>query len=76
MSEKYYITWEEFHRDVKALAQKIINTGYAVAQGGGKVLYFTKKGVVVLTSAGQVVTAYSSEYFDEAMQAIVSLFYK
>ena len=60
----------------KALAQKIINTGYAVAQGGGKVLYFTKEGVVVLTSAGQVVTAYSSAYFDEAMQAIVSLFYK
>ena len=60
----------------KALAQKIINTGYAVAQGGGKVLYFTKEGVVVLTTAGQVVTAYSSAYFDEAMQAIVSLFYK
>ena len=60
----------------KALAQKIINTGYAVAQGGGKVLYFTKEGVVVLTSAGQVVTAYSSAYFYEAMQAIVSLFYK
>ena len=39
-------------------------------------LYFTKDGVVVLTSAGQVVTAYSSAYFDEAMQAIVSLFYK
>ena len=60
----------------KALAQKIINTGYAVAQGGGKVLFFTKEGVVMLTSAGQVVTAYSSEYFDEAMQAIVNLFYK
>ena len=60
----------------KALAQKIINTGYAIAQSGGKVLYFTKEGVVVLTAAGKVVTAYSSAYFDEAMQAIVSLFYK
>ena len=60
----------------KALAQKIINTGYAVSQGGGKVLYFTKEGVVVLNAAGQVVTAYSSAYFDEAMQAIISLFYK
>lgn len=60
----------------KALAQKIINTGYAISQSGGKVLYFTKEGVVVLTAAGQVVTAYSSAYFDEAMQAIVSLFYK
>ena len=60
----------------KALAQRIINSGYAVAQSGGKVLYFTKEGVVVLTSGGQVVTAYSSAYFDEAMQAIVKLFYK
>ena len=60
----------------KALAQKIVNTGYAVAQHGGKVLYFTKEGVVVLTSTGQIVTAYSSAYFDEAIQAIVSLFYK
>ena len=60
----------------KALAQKIINTGYAVAQSGGKILYFTKEGVVVLTETGKVVTAYSSAYFDETMKAIVSLFYK
>ena len=60
----------------KALAQKIVNTGYAIAQSGGKVLYFTKEGVVVLTASGQVVTAYSSAYFDETMQAIVNLFYK
>ena len=60
----------------EALAQKIVNTGFAVAQHGGKVLYFTKEGVVVLTSTGQIVTAYTSAYFDEAMQAIVSLFYK
>lgn len=60
----------------KALAQKNVNTGYAIAQNGGKVLYFTKEGVVVLNEAGKVVTAYSSKYFDEAMKAIIELFYK
>ena len=60
----------------EALAQKIINTGHAVSQSGGKVLYFTNEGVVVLNAAMEVVTAYSSKYFDEAAQAIVSLFYK
>ena len=60
----------------EALAQKIINTGYAVSQSGGKVLYFTNEGVVVLNAAMEVVTAYSSKYFDETVQAIVSLFYK
>ena len=37
----------------EALAQKIINTGYAVSQSGGKVLYFTNEGVVVLNAAIQ-----------------------
>ena len=60
----------------KALAQKIVTKGYAVAQNSGKVLYFTKEGVVVLNAAGQIVTAYTSQYFDEAMQAIVKLFFK
>ena len=60
----------------KALAQKIVTKGYAVAQNSGKVLYFTKEGVVVLNAAGQIVTAYTSKYFDEAMQAIVKLFFK
>ena len=60
----------------KALAQKIVTKGYAVAQNSGKVLYFTKEGVVVLNAAGQIVTAYTIQYFDEAMQAIVKLFFK
>ena len=47
-----------------------------IAQNSGKVLYFTKEGVVVLNAAGQIVTAYTSQYFDEAMQAIVKLFFK
>ena len=60
----------------QSLAQKIVTKGYAVAQSGGKVLYFTKEGVVVLNAAGQIVTAYTSAYFDEAMQAIINLFFK
>lgn len=60
----------------KALAQKIVTKGYAVAQNSGKVLYFTKEGIVVLNAARQIVTAYTSQYFDEAMQAIVKLFFK
>lgn len=38
MSSKYYITWDEFHNDVKALAQKLKNGQYnriiAVSRGG------------------------------------------
>ncbi len=38
MSEKYYISWEEFHQDAKHLAQKLKNGGYnkiiAVSRGG------------------------------------------
>ena len=51
----------------EALAQKIINTGYAVSQSGGKALCSTNE----LNVAMEVVTAYSSKYFDETVQAIV-----
>lgn len=51
----------------EALAQKIINTGYAVSQSGGKALCSTNE----LNAAMEVVTAYSSKYFDETVQAIV-----
>ncbi len=60
----------------KKLAQEIVKKGYAVAQNNGKVLYFTKKGVVVLNKAGEIVTAYSAKYFDTAMQGIIKLFFK
>jgi len=59
----------------KALAQEIVNKGYAVSQAGGKVLYFTKAGVVVLSQEGKVITAYSSRYFDDAMKGIIELFF-
>lgn len=59
----------------KAMAQKIVNTGYAVAQANGKILYFSKIGVVVLTSSGNIVTTYSAKYFDVVMQAIIKVFF-
>ena len=59
----------------KKLAQQIVKNGYAISQSGGKVLYFTKAGVVVLNQSGQVVTAYSAKYFDIAMQGIIKLFF-
>ena len=59
----------------EALAQQIVTNGFAISQVGGKVLYFTKSGVVVLNAAGSIVTTYSAQYFDEAMQAIIKLFF-
>ena len=41
-----------------------------------KALMFFLIAVLITTLAGQVVTAYSSAYFDEGIEAIVSLFYK
>lgn len=35
----------------------------------------TKVGVVVLTKAGEVVTAYSAKYFDDTMKTIIKMFY-
>ena len=60
----------------KSLAQGIIKGGYAITQSGGKTLFFTKAGVVVLNKAGEVVTAYSSKFFDAAMQQIIKQFYR
>lgn len=60
----------------KALAQKIVNTGYAVAQSSGRTLFFTQAGAVVLNKAGEIVTTYTSKYFDAAMQEIIKQFYK
>ncbi len=60
----------------EAMAQKIVKTGYAIAQSGGKVLYFNKTGVVVLSASGKIVTTYSAKYFNVVMQAIIKVFYK
>lgn len=47
----------------KALAQEIVNTGYAVAQSSGRTLFFTQAGAVVLNKAGEIVAAYTSKIF-------------
>ena len=59
----------------QSMARNIVRTGYAIAQSGGKTLFFTRAGVVVLNKAGEVVTAYSSKFFDAAMKEIIRQFY-
>ena len=46
-------------------------TGKALQQAGDKILYITKQGAVVIDKAGKVITAYTSQYFDPAMQEVV-----
>ena len=58
------------------MAQTIVNNGIAISQSGGKVLYLTKAGVVVLNHLGYIVTTYGSKYFDETMKAIFELLFK
>lgn len=55
----------------QSLAQSIVKGGHAIAQSGGKTLFFTQAGAVVLNKAGEGVTAYSSKFFDSAMQEII-----
>ena len=63
-------------RDItKEVAQVIINKGIAIAQSGGKVLYLTKTGVVVLNDVGEIVIAYGSDQFDDTMRAIIELLF-
>ncbi|MBE6806166.1 MAG: hypothetical protein E7526_06635, partial [Ruminococcaceae bacterium] len=59
----------------QSMAKSIVRTGHAIAQSGGKTLFFTQAGVVVLNKAGEIVTAYSSRFFDAAMKEIVRQFY-
>lgn len=49
-----------------------VKTGKALQQAGDKILYITRQGVVVVNKAGQVITAYTSEFFDENMKEIVN----
>ena len=59
----------------QSMARNIVKSGYAIAQSGGKTLFFTQAGVVVLNKAGEVVTAYSAKFFDAAMKEIIRQFY-
>jgi len=59
----------------QVFAQNIIQNGYAIAQSSGKTLFFTEAGVVVLNKFGEIVTAYTSQYFDSSMKQIISQFF-
>ena len=48
-----------------------VRTGYALQQTNGRILYITKQGAAVINSAGELVTTYSSKYFDANMRHIV-----
>jgi hypothetical protein len=48
-----------------------VQTGTALQQTDGKILYITQLGAVVLDSVGRVVTAYSKLDFDATMQEVV-----
>lgn len=54
------------------MAEYWVKTGKALQQAGDKVLYVTRQGAVVVNKAGQVITAYTSQDFDENMQRIVN----
>ena len=65
----------------RGVTQKMVETwmrnGKVLEQSGGQFLYITKEGAAVVNKSGQVITAYGSKYFDDAMkQVIVSLFGK
>ena len=55
-----------------SMAEYWVKTGKALQQTGDKILYVTRQGAVVVNKAGQIITAYTSQYFDENMQRIIS----
>jgi len=48
-----------------------VQYGKALQQSGGQTLYVTQQGAVVVNQSGQVITAYTSQYFDANMEAVV-----
>lgn len=54
----------------KNLIASIVKSGKVLDQGG-KYLYISKKGAVVIDSAGRIITAYSAKYFDANMRQVV-----
>lgn len=53
------------------MAEAWVKTGKALQQAGDKILYITQQGAVVVNKAGQVITAYTSQYFDANMWEVV-----
>ena len=59
----------------QGMVEAWVKTGKALQQAGGKVLYITQYGAVVVTKSGQVITAYTSKYFDANMWEVVKKLY-
>ena len=71
------ITWHGMQMmDERGVTQEMVEawvkTGKALQQAGDKILYITRQGAVVVNKAGQVITAYSSKYFDANMWELVN----
>ena len=56
----------------KSLINNVIKNGEVLQQSANKYVYISKKGVVVIESNGKIITAYSSEFFDETVKAYVN----
>lgn len=55
----------------EGMVETWVRTGKALQQSGDKILFITKQGAAVVNKAGQVITAYSSQYFDSNMWEVV-----
>ena len=55
----------------QTMVESWVKTGKALQQTGDKIIYITKQGAVVINNLGQVITAYTSKYFDASMQKII-----
>ena len=59
----------------KSLLDTIIRTGKVLDQGG-KYLYVSKKGALVITAAGELITAYLRSDYDSNMLELIKLLFK
>jgi len=55
------------------LRDTVLNPSVRLQQAGDNILYLTKQAVVVLNNSGQVVTAYTSKYFEPHVMEIIKL---
>lgn len=55
----------------KSTIEWVIKNGKRLQQGADKFIYITKKGAVVIDNTGTLITGYGSNYFDDAMKAVV-----
>jgi len=60
----------------KSLIESVIRNGKRLSQSGGKFIYITKKGAVVIDSNGTLITGYGSKYFDATMKSVVKSLFK